>query len=53
MSANDAQPPPAEAATDVGNNDAEEVDRSFAFVAITVSVAVATIALLAFFWPSV
>ena len=53
MSANDTQPLPAEASTDVGNNDAEEVDRSFTFVAITVLVAVATIALLAFFWPSV
>ena len=53
MSANDTQPAPAEAATDVGADDTDEFDRSFAFVAITAVVAVATIALLALFWPSV
>ena len=54
MSANDTQPAPAEAATDVGADDVvDELDRSFAFVAITAVVAVATIALLTFFWPSV
>ena len=50
----DTQPAPAEAATDIGADDAiDEFDRSFAFVAITAMVAIAAIALLAFFWPSV
>lgn len=48
----DTQPAPAEAATDVGADDTDEFDRSFAFVAITAAVAVATITLLTFFWPS-
>lgn len=49
----DTQPAPTEAATDVGADDVvDELDRSFAFVAITAVVAVATIALLALFWPS-
>ena len=49
----DTQPAPAEAASDVGDDYADEFDRSFGFVAITAAVAVATIALLALFWPSV
>lgn len=48
----DTQPTPAEAATDVGADDADEFDRSFGFVAITATVTVATIVLLTFFWPS-
>lgn len=33
--------------------DVDEFDRSFAYVTLTAVVAVAAIALLAFFWPSV
>lgn len=52
MSANDHQPLPAEAATDVEDDYADEFDRSFGFVAIFVVVSIVAIGLLALFWPS-
>lgn len=52
MSANDTQPAPAEAATDVGADDTDEFDRSFAFVAAACLAAVAAMAALAALWPA-
>ena len=53
MSANNTQPSPAEAATDVGADDAiDEFDRGFAYVAAVCMAAVATMAALAVLWPA-
>lgn len=48
----DTRPAPAEAATDVEDDYADELDRSFGFVAIFVVVSIVAIGLLALFWPS-
>ena len=48
----DTQPTPAEAATDVGDDYADEFDRSFAFVAAACLAAVAAMAALAALWPA-
>ena len=53
MSANNTQPSPAEAATDVGADDAiDEFDRGFAYVAAVCMAAVAAMAALAVLWPA-
>ncbi len=52
MSANDTKLAPAEAATDVGADDTDEFDRSFAFVAAVCLAAVAAMAALAVLWPA-
>ena len=52
MSANDTKPTPAEAATDVGADDTDKFDRSFAFVSGVCLAAVAVMAALAVFWPA-
>ena len=52
MSANDTKPTPAEAATDVGADDTDKFDRSFAFMAAGCLAAVAVMAALAVFWPA-
>lgn len=53
MSANNTQPSPAEAATEIGADDAiDEFDRGFAYVAAVCMAAVAVMAALAVLWPA-